>query len=52
MKRIVNFILAVALMLVLTACGGNFAQINLNEPIAIPEDGIIAKNILDKIKLK
>ena len=50
MKRIVNFILAVALMLVLTACGGNFAQINLNEPIAIPEDGIIAKNILDKIK--
>ena len=50
MKRILHFILMVALCFMLTACGGNFAQVNLNEPIAITEDGIIKKSILDKIK--
>jgi len=50
MKRIFNIILAMALLLALTACGGNFVQIDLNEPIVITEEGIIEKSILDKVK--
>lgn len=50
MKRIVNFMSAIVLMLALTACGGNFEQINLNEPIEISEEGTISKTILEQIK--
>ena len=50
MKRILNFILAILFLLMLTACSGNFAQINLNEPLEISENGVIEKNIWDKIK--
>ena len=38
------------LLLSLTACRGNFAQVNLKEPIAIPNNGIIEKSVFDKIK--
>lgn len=50
MKRIINFILAIMLMLMLTACSGNFEQVNLHEPIEISENGIISKTILEQIK--
>ena len=50
MKRIFNMILTMALLLALTACGGNFAQIDLKEPIAITKEGVIEKSILDKVK--
>lgn len=50
MKRIVCLILAIVVLISATACSGNFAQVNLNEPIAIPENGIIEKTVLDKIK--
>ena len=50
MKRIICLILAIAVLVSATACSGNFAQVNLNEPIALPENGIIEKNILEKIK--
>ena len=50
MKRIISLILAVALLLSFTACQGNYAQVNLNEPIAIPENGIVEKSVFDKIK--
>ena len=50
MKRIFNIILAMALLLALTACGGNFVQVDLKEPIAISEEGVIEKSILDKVK--
>lgn len=50
MKRIICLILAIAVLISATACSGNFTQVNLNEPIAIPENGIIEKNVLDKIK--
>ena len=50
MKRIVCLILAVVVLLSATACSGNFSQVNLNEPIAIPENGIIEKNVFDRIK--
>lgn len=42
--------LALALLFSFTACVGNFSQVDLKEPIAIPENGIIEKGVLDKIK--
>lgn len=50
MKRIICLILALVLLMTTTACSGNFTQVNLNEPIAIPENGIVEKSVLDKIK--
>ena len=50
MKRILNVILAMALLLTLTACGGNYVQVDLKEPISISEEGIIEKSVLDKVK--
>ena len=50
MKRIISIILTLVLLLSLTACGGNFAKVNLKEPIVIPEGGIIEKSVFDKIK--
>ena len=50
MKRLLNLILYMALLVTLTACGGKFAQIDLKEPIALSQEGIIEKNILDKVK--
>lgn len=50
MKRIICLILAFVLLMTTTACSGNFTQVNLNEPIAIPENGIVEKSVLDKVK--
>ncbi len=50
MKRIICLILALVLLMTTTACSGNFTQVNLNEPIAIPENGIVEKSVFDKIK--
>ena len=50
MKRILNVILATALLLTLTACSGNYVQVDLKEPIAISEEGIVEKSVLDKVK--
>ncbi len=50
MKRILGLILAIVLLTAFTACSGNFAQIDLKDPIEIPENGIIAKSVFDRIK--
>ena len=50
MKRITSLILTLILLLSFTACNGNFAQVDLKEPIALSEDGIVEKSVLDKIK--
>ena len=50
MKKIFRFILILIMSLSVTACSGNFSQVNLDEPIAIPENGIIEKSVFDKIK--
>jgi len=50
MKRILSLILTLVLLLSFTACSGNFAQVDLKEPITLSEDGITPKNVLDKIK--
>lgn len=50
MKRIINFILAGVMFLMLTACSGNYAQIDLKDPIQISEEGVISKSVLDQVK--
>lgn len=50
MKRILSLILTFVLLLSLTACSGNFAQVDLKEPIALSDDGIVEKNVFEKIK--
>ena len=50
MKRLLSLILAFTIMFSLCACQGNFGNVNLNDPIAIPEDGVIQKSIIDQIK--
>ena len=34
----------------MSACSGNFAQVDLKKPITIPENGVIEKDVLDKVK--
>ena len=50
MKRIISLIITFALLLSITACSGNYARVDLNEPIAISENGIVEKDILETIK--
>ena len=50
MKRLFSLLLAFTIMLSLCACQGNFGSVNLNDSIAIPDDGIISESILSKIK--
>ena len=49
MKKAIIFLLFV-ITIALSACGGHYAQIDLKEPVAIPENGMIEKNILEQIK--
>lgn len=50
MKRLISTILLFAMILTLAGCGGSFADVNLREPIAIPEDGIIEQKLLQQMK--
>ncbi len=50
MKKIVSLLLAFVIMLSCCACEGNWGGVNLNDPVAIPEDGKIGKEIIDQIK--
>ena len=50
MKRLLSLILAFTIMLTLCACQGNFGSVNLNDSIAIPEDGMIKESIIKRIK--
>ena len=50
MKRILSLILIFVLLLSFTACSGNFAQVDLKEPIALADDGIVERDVFEKIK--
>ena len=50
MKRIETLFLTLILLLCFTACSGNFAQVDLKEPIALNEDGIVERAVFEKIK--
>lgn len=49
MKRLLSLFLALTITLSLCACQGNFGAVNLNESIAIPENGIIEESIIKQI---
>ena len=50
MKRIISLIITILLLFCLTACKGTYSQVDLKAPVTIPEDGIIEKNVFDRIK--
>ncbi len=50
MKRLFSLILAFTIMISMCACQGNFGSVNLNDSIAIPEDGMIKENIIKQIQ--
>lgn len=47
-KRIISCILLLSLLL--TGCGGSYGQVNLQEPVEIPEDGIINESIVRQLQ--
>ena len=50
MKRILSLILTFVLLLSFTACSGNFAQVDLKEPIPLSENGVVEKSVFEKLK--
>ena len=50
MKRIIFILFTFFVVFSMSACSGNFAQVDLKKPITIPENGVIEKDVLDKVK--
>lgn len=50
MKRLIGLMLSMLMLLSLTACGGTFGQIDLQDTMMIPESGIIEKKIIQTIQ--
>ena len=50
MKRLLSLLTALIIMFCLCACQGNFASVNLADPITIPDDGVISKATIQQIK--
>ena len=50
MKRLFSLLMAFIIMLSLWACEGNFHVVDLKDPVAIPDDGIIGKAIIQQIQ--
>ena len=45
MKRLIPILIIFSLLLSLSACSGNYAKVDLQKPVSIPENGII-KNLV------
>ena len=50
MKKILSLLLALTIMLSLSACDGNWESVNLREPVELPDSGIVGKDILTQVK--
>ena len=50
MKKILSLLLAFTIVFSFCGCQGNFGGVNLKEAIAIPENGIIEKDIIAQIQ--
>ena len=50
MKQVISIVLMFALVMLLAGCGGNYGQVNLQEPVTIPEDGIISAKIIKQLR--
>ena len=49
MRKVVTFLLAAVLLFSLCGCQGNFGKVDLHDPIAIPEDGVVGAQIFRQI---
>jgi hypothetical protein len=50
MKRLMPILLILFLLLSFASCSGNYGEINLKNPVPLSDDGIVKKELLDKIK--
>ena len=50
MKRLIPILLILSLLLSLISCSGNYGEVDLKKPVPLSEDGIVEKELLDKIK--
>jgi len=50
MKRIFSLLMAIAILLSLCACQGNFQSVNLKDPIQLSEDGVVLESTVAQIK--
>ena len=50
MKKILSLLMAFTIILSLCACQGNYGSVNLNELVAIPENGMIKEGVVKKIQ--
>ena len=47
-RRIISCILLLSLLL--TGCGGSYGQVNLQEPVAIPDTGVINESVVKQLQ--
>ena len=52
MKRVISIALCLLLLLILAGCGCSYGHVNLQEPVAIPEDGIISESIVRQLQME
>ena len=50
MKRLIAFIVTVFTVFSLTACNGNYFEIDIQKPVTLPENGIIAGEVFAQIR--
>lgn len=50
MKKLMTLLLTAVLMLSLCACGGNYGQVDLQDTLPIPEDGLVEDKVISQIK--
>ena len=50
MKRSISILLILSLLLIFTSCSGSYSKVDLKKPVALSEDGMVEKELLDKIK--
>lgn len=50
MKRLLSLFLAFTILFSLCACQGNLGKVDLQDAIAIPEDGIISRQVLTQLR--
>lgn len=48
-RSVILWMLALS-MLLLSACGGSYGQVDLQEPVTIPDDGVISESIIKQLQ--
>lgn len=50
MKKTLSLLLAFIIIFSLCACEGNWESVNLKDPVAIPENGVIKESVIKQVK--